>query len=152
MLSLFFVYAQRYNFFPSAFFNPDIFPVQIPFALAAQEGRCCSLTPSLLTTKQAGFLMGLQISTCTQVAQHRNNSLWCWPKARVMLFVFFPALTAWIFKRRKENTVLVCPGAKEQLPSGVKNCLTSISLPFSCRCFILPKKVCFPCSVIYSTS
>lgn len=58
------------------FFSPVSFLTQISFQykfpllllLSAQEGRCCSLTPSLLTTNQVGFLMGLQVPARTSCA------------------------------------------------------------------------------------
>lgn len=131
-------------FFPSAFLSQISFQYKFPLLLLlfAQEGRCCFLTRSLLATKQVGFLMGLQVPTCTQIAQH-NRNVWVLAQTMCHAFMSFAALTAWIFKRRKANVVLVHPGAKEQLPGGVTSCLTSITLPFPCTCLSYQRRSAF---------
>lgn len=91
MLSLLFLDIQI--FFPSIFLNLSQISFHYKFllllSLSAQEGIHCSLPPSLLTTYQVVFLMGLQVSMCVQAVQHRNNSPWWWPKPRGTLLCPF---------------------------------------------------------------
>lgn len=56
--------------------------------LFAQEGRCCSLTRSLLTTKQFGFLWDCRSPHAHRLPSTAGTS-GCWPKPRVMLLCPF---------------------------------------------------------------